>query len=70
MGPLECQKRLRLTEARRLMLDEDKSVSDAAMDVGYESISQFTRDYGKMFGNSPENDIQQLRSQLKTPNKD
>lgn len=52
------------------MLDEDKSVSDAAMDVGYESISQFTRDYGKMFGNSPENDIQQLRSQLKTPNKD
>lgn len=66
MGPLQCQKRLRLTEARRLMLDEDKTVADAAMDVGYESISQFTRDYGRMFGNSPKNDILQLREHLRT----
>lgn len=64
MGPLQCQKRLRLTEARRLMLDEGKTVADAAMDVGYESISQFTRDYGRMFGNSPKNDILQLRKHL------
>lgn len=41
MGPLQCQKRLRLTEARRLMLDENKSVTETALDVGYESISQF-----------------------------
>lgn len=65
MGPLQCQKHLRLTEARRLMLDEDKKVADAAMEVGYESVSQFTRDYSRMFGCSPKNDILQLREQLK-----
>lgn len=42
MGPLQCQKRLRLTEARRLMLDENKNVTEASVDVGYESVSQFT----------------------------
>lgn len=68
MGPLQCQKRLRLTEARRLMLDEGRTVADAAMDVGYESISQFTRDYGRMFGNSPKNDILQLRKYLSKKN--
>lgn len=65
MGPLQCQKRLRLTESRRLMLDEDKTVADAAMEVGYESISQFTRDYGRMFGNSPKKDIAQLKKLLR-----
>ncbi|HJC66445.1 MAG TPA: AraC family transcriptional regulator [Candidatus Enterocloster excrementigallinarum] len=65
MGPLQCQKRLRLTEARRLMLDEGKKVADAAMEVGYESASQFTRDYRRMFGSSPKNDILQLGRQLK-----
>lgn len=64
MGPLQCQKRLRLTEARRLMLDEDKKVSDAAIEVGYESVSQFTRDYSRMFGCPPKNDILQLHKQL------
>jgi len=64
MGPLQCQKRLRLTEARRLMLDENKKVSDAAIEVGYESVSQFTRDYSRMFGCPPKNDILQLRKQL------
>lgn len=47
MGPLQCQKRLRLTEARRLMLDEGKTVTQAASDVGYDSISQFNKDYKK-----------------------
>lgn len=56
---------LRLTEARRLMLDEDKTVTDAAMEVGYDSVSQFTRDYNRMFGCSPKNDILKLRKQLK-----
>lgn len=37
MGPLQCQKRLRLTEGRRLMLDEGKNATEAALDVGYES---------------------------------
>lgn len=64
MGPLQCQKRLRLTEARRLMLDENRNVTEASMDVGYESVSQFTRDYRKMFGLKPKEDILKLRSQL------
>ena len=60
MGPLQCQKRLRLTEARRLMLDENRNVTQAAFDVGYESLSQFTREYRKMFGKAPSEDITNL----------
>ena len=62
MGPLQCQKRLRLTEARRLMLDEGMNATEASLEVGYESVSQFTRDYRKMFGNSPKEDILFLQS--------
>ena len=65
MGPLQCQKRLRLTEARRLMLDENRNVTEASFEVGYESVSQFTRDYRKMFGLTPKEDILKLRSQKK-----
>lgn len=65
MGPLQCQKRLRLTEARRLMLDENKNVTQASLEVGYESLSQFIRDYKKMFGAAPKEDIQNIRKQLK-----
>lgn len=64
MGPLQCRKRLRLTEARRLMLDEQKNVTEASLEVGYESVSQFTRDYKKMFGAAPREDIQNLRRPL------
>lgn len=62
MGPLQCQKRLRLTEARRLMLDENKNVTEASFEVGYESTSQFTRDYRKMFGLNPKEEILKLRN--------
>ena len=65
MGPLQCQKRLRLTEARRLMLDENRNVTEASFEVDYESVSQFTRDYRKMFGLTPKEDILKLRSQKK-----
>lgn len=65
MAPLQCQKRLRLTETRRLMLDENRNVTEASLEVGYESVSQFTRDYRKMFGLKPKEDILNLRSQLK-----
>ena len=65
MGPLQCQKRLRLTEARRLMLDENKNVTEASIEVGYESLSQFIRDYRKMFDAAPKEDIQKLQRQLK-----
>lgn len=65
MGPLQCQKRLRLTEARRLMLDENRNVTEASLEVGYESVSQFTRDYRKMFGAAPKEDILHFKEQLK-----
>ena len=65
MGPLQCQKRLRLTEGRRLMLDAGKNVTQAAAEVGYESLSQFIRDYQKMFGAAPKKDIETIRKQWK-----
>lgn len=65
MGPLQCQKRLRLTEARRLMLDENKNVTEASVNVGYESVSQFIRDYRKMFGSAPKEDILNIGQHLK-----
>lgn len=65
MGPLQCQKRLRLTEARRLMLDESKNVTEASVEVGYESLSQFIRDYRKMFGAAPKEDIMNIQKHLK-----
>lgn len=65
MGPLQCQKRLRLTEARRLMLDEKKNVTEASVSVGYESVSQFIRDYRKMFGSAPKEDILNIGQHLK-----
>lgn len=65
MGPLQCQKRLRLTEARRLMLDESKNVTEASVEVGYESLSQFIRDYRKMFGAAPKEDILNIQKHLK-----
>ncbi|WP_133015189.1 AraC family transcriptional regulator [Clostridium cuniculi] len=62
MGPLQCKKKLRLIEARKLMLDKSMSVTDAALEVGYESVSQFIRDYRWMFGRSPQKDVQELLS--------
>ena len=65
MGPLQCQKRLRLTEARRLMLDDGLNVTEASLEVGYESVSQFIRDYKKMFGAAPKEDILRFKEPLK-----
>lgn len=53
LSPLQFQKRLRLIEARRLMQSEGANASSAAYSVGYESVPQFTREYGRMFGLSP-----------------
>ncbi|WP_439865199.1 AraC family transcriptional regulator [Pseudomonas antarctica] len=61
MSPLQYQKWLRLNEARRLMLNEHQDVSGAAYTVGYESPSQFSREYGRLFGDSPRRDIAALR---------
>lgn len=61
MSPLQYQKWLRLNEARRLMLNEHRDVSTAAYEVGYESPSQFSREYARMFGVAPKRDITLLR---------
>ena len=61
MSPLQYQKWLRLNEARRLMLTERLDATTAAFQVGYESPSQFSREYNRLFGAPPLRDITSLR---------
>ena len=61
MSPLQFQKQLRLGEARRLMLSEHLDAASAAYRVGYESASQFSREYARQFGAPPMRDIAAVR---------
>jgi len=61
MSPLQYQKLLRLQEARRLMLSKMMDAGTAGRQVGYLSASQFSREYGRYFGNPPTKDITRLR---------
>ena len=61
LTPGQYQKRLRLIEARRLMLDEGLSASNAGFEVGYESVSQFTREYARLFKAPPKRDAVRVR---------
>ena len=61
MSPLQYQKWLRLTEARRLMLNEGADAATAAFGVGYESPSQFSREYSRLFGAPPRRDVAAIR---------
>jgi len=61
MSPLQFQKRLRLQEARRLMLSEDLDAASAAYRVGYHDASHFNREYKSLFGVPPMRDVQRLR---------
>ncbi len=61
LSPLQYQKQLRLQEARRLMLAEHLDAANAAFQVGYESPSQFSREYNRLFGAPPLRDIAKLR---------
>jgi AraC-like DNA-binding protein len=61
LSPLQYQKQLRLQEARRLMLAERVDAANAAFQVGYESPSQFSREYNRLFGAPPLRDISKLR---------
>ena len=63
LSPLQFQKRLRLQEARRLMLGEDLDAASAAYRVGYHDASHFTREYKSLFGVSPMRDVQRLREE-------
>ncbi|OPJ61591.1 HTH-type transcriptional activator RhaS [Clostridium chromiireducens] len=65
MGPLQYQKNLRLQEARRLLVSGSMSVGDVAIKVGYESYSQFNREYRRLFGLPPLQDIKEVRINTK-----
>jgi AraC-like DNA-binding protein len=61
LSPIQFQKQLRLLEARRLVAFEGFAVATAAYEVGYESPSQFNREYSRFFGDSPARDSAKLR---------
>jgi len=63
LSPLQYQKQLRLQEARRLMLTEHIDAATAAFQIGYESPSQFSREYSRLYGAPPVRDIMTLRQQ-------
>ena len=67
LTPIQFQKRLRLIEARRQLLSEGLMVAHAAHRVGYASVPQFTRDYGRLFGMSPAREIRTVRLKLAMP---
>lgn len=62
LTPLQYQKQLRLLEARRLIVKDAANVETAAFQVGYESPSQFSREYSRMFGAPPRRDVSALRA--------
>ncbi len=66
LTPLQFQKQLRLIEARRMMLADGAGISIAAHMVGYESVSQFTRDYGRLFGLPPARDMKAAKTRTET----
>lgn len=61
MSPIQFQKQLRLQEARSLLLMESADATEVAYRVGYESASQFSREYSRMFGFPPKTDIKRLK---------
>ncbi|MBP6899111.1 MAG: AraC family transcriptional regulator [Burkholderiaceae bacterium] len=67
LSPLQYQKQLRLHQARRLMLAQGLDAAAAAHRVGYESASQFSRDYRGLFGLPPRAELERLRSSMGTP---
>lgn len=67
LSPLQFQKTLRLYEAQRLMLNNKYDVANAAYAVGYESPTQFIREYKRMFGEPPHKDISKKKTYLNNP---
>jgi AraC-like DNA-binding protein len=62
MSPLQYQKQLRLQIARQRMLMDGMDASSTAYEVGYESVSQFSREYSRFFGQSPMREVKSLRA--------
>ncbi len=61
LSPLQYQKHLRLYEARNALVLRPGNVAAVAADVGYESLTQFTREYARLFGEPPARSIRKLR---------
>jgi AraC-like DNA-binding protein len=70
LTPIQFQKQLRLIEARRLMLTAGQTASRAAFEVGYESVSQFTREYARLFGAPPHRDTRGQTKRRLQPSKE
>ncbi len=66
MSPIQYQKQLRLQEARRLLYSTSMQAADAAFQVGYESPSQFSREYARMYGHPPIKEIRRFRHELQS----
>ncbi len=66
MSPIQFQKRIRLLQARQLLISQSVNASSVAYDVGYESASQFTREYARFFGQPPAKDAAQIRERIKS----
>ena len=66
LSPVQYQKQLRLQEARQLLLAGEHRASDVAYAVGYESASQFSREYLRQFGTPPARDVRQIRQSIGT----
>jgi len=64
MSPLQFQKQIRLLQARVLLLTGAQTASSVAFDVGYESASQFTREYARFFGLPPTRDVHEVQRRL------
>ncbi len=62
MSPLQYQKQVRLQEARRLMIAQALDAASAGFSVGYESPSQFSREYARMFGLPPKKDVEKMKA--------
>lgn len=65
MSPIQFQKRIRLLRARQLLISQSFNASAVAYEVGYESASQFTREYARLFGRAPARDASQIRDSIK-----
>jgi len=66
LSPLQYQKRVRLLQARALLVAGGRSVTTAAFDVGYESATQFSREYARAFGMSPLQDSARIQAEIRT----
>ncbi|MFA7414067.1 MAG: AraC family transcriptional regulator [Rhizobium sp.] len=65
MSPIQFQKRIRLLQARQLLISQSFKASAVAYEVGYESASQFTREYARLFGHPPARDASRIRDSIK-----